>query len=644
MLLAQAAAQVQAVTEESLSAQFGWIDWSIVVAYLAFTTILGTTLAGKQSTIRDFFLGGRKLPWPAVCGSIIATEISAVTFLIVPSIVFNPGGNFTYLQLGLFGSFIARIIVGYVLVPAYYEKEIYSPYDFMGARLGGQTRGVTTALFALGGVLSQSARVYLTAEVLVVVLNDQLRYLSEATGMLSPLGWAVVVIAIVAITWTLVGGISTVIWTDALLFLVFLIGAVAAFLVIGYELDGGFAELFRVGWRERPTTDWTDWGKFTLFDFSANPTRAYTIWTALIAATWGNLGAYGTDQLIAQRIFCCKNEKEARYAIIASQFSQIVTITVAFVGAGLYAYYQQNPLEGIAAQIYAKEQDRIFPIFIVQAIPVGLKGLIIAGALAAAVSSLTSILAALSQTIMSAFYAPLRERYLQQKLAATDQAEHVVPTAPDEVTAEDRRSVFVGRLFVLFWGIVLAFMAFVAAEVREEYDNILDLALALASYVSGALLAGFALSFLPLRIDGRGYVYAAPLSVMCVFSLVWHDPWANNLCWAFSAILLLIWVWNRMTDAMDTVKIADNSERARRALSIVLRDWPQTIILAAGLVLLLWISYNGYLTTADGRIVKIAWPWYAPIGSTVAFVWGYLLARRRPAESAEHHADASPAS
>ena len=169
-----------------ISAQFTWIDWLIVVGYLAFTTWLGAKMAGRQATIRDFFLGGRKLPWYAVSGSIIATEISALTFISVPFVVFMPGGNFTYLQLGVIGSFLARIIVGYVLVPAYYQREIYSPYDYMGNQLGGRVRSMTTVLFTLGGMLAQSARVYLTAEVVIVVLNDQLTWLGVNAIWLNP--------------------------------------------------------------------------------------------------------------------------------------------------------------------------------------------------------------------------------------------------------------------------------------------------------------------------------------------------------------------------------------------------------------------------------------------------------------------------
>ena len=121
----------------SLSSQFTWVDWLVVVAYLAFTSWLGAVMAGRQANIHDFFLGGRKLPWFAVSGSIIASEISALTFVSVPWVVFQPGGNLTYLQLGVFGSLLARIIVGYWLVPEYYKRELYSPFDYLHNQLGG---------------------------------------------------------------------------------------------------------------------------------------------------------------------------------------------------------------------------------------------------------------------------------------------------------------------------------------------------------------------------------------------------------------------------------------------------------------------------------------------------------------------------
>ncbi len=601
----------------SISGYFTWADWGVVLGYLVVTTVIGGALAGKQATIRDFFLGGRKLPWYAVTGSTIATEISAVTFVGVPAIVFASRGNFTYLQL-VIGSILARIIVGYVFVPAYYKREIYSPYDYMANELGGHVRTMTTCLFTLSGMLAQGARVYLTALILDLIVGDPIfgRW-AEATGT-STMTWSIFAIGVVAVGWTLMGGITVVIWTDVLLFLVFFVGG---FLALGFALwglPGTWAEsityMFRVG---AEVDEAGPWGKFTVFDFNLSPAAEFTIWTALFANTWFCLSAYGTDQLLAQRMFCCKNEADARRAIIASSFGQIITLVMLFVGVSLFAYYTRFPLTGEAAELVAARGDRIFPIFIITVLPVGITGLLIAGIFAAAISSLDSILAALSQTSISAFYLPWRRR----RLAARGQS---VEGDPDE----DRATVRVSRVLVVFWGVVLCGMAHVAdAAARHQFPEILNLALSMAGYAGGALLAGFLLAFLRLGIDGRGFLWSGPLSVLLIFALVWHQPWAQAVCWVGAAILLITWLGQLGSSTSPTA----SAERQRPG---VLPAWAQTLVLLAGVALMLWVSAYGYLDKSvadDGavRYTTVAWPWFVPIGSTVAFVWGWLLARRQ---------------
>ncbi len=588
-------------TPGSLAGHFTWIDWAVVFGYLAFTTVLGGVLAGKQASIRDFFLGGRKLPWYAVAGSIVATEISAVTFVSVPYVVFKPGGNLTYLQLGVFGSLLARLIIGYVLVPAYYKREIYSPYDYMGNQLGGRVRSMTTALFTLSGLLAQSSRVFLTAVVLELVLKQPLSTLQEATGI-EPMTAAIWIIGLVAIVWTIMGGITTVIWTDVILFGCFLVGALVALGTVAWNLPGGLGDMLRVGW---------DAGKFQFIDIDVSPFKAYTIWTAVIASTWGGVGAYGTDQLMAQRMFCCRTPQQARTAIVMSWFGQVVTWTVSLVGIGLFAYYTRHPLVGEALAAYEQKGDRIFPIFILTVIPTGLTGLIIAAIFAAAISSLDSILAALAQTSVSAFYLPWRQRRLTQAGAN-------LPGESDP--AEDRRTVLVSRGFVVFWGIGLCAMAHVAELASRHYPSILDLALSMAGYAGGALLAGFALAFLRLGVDGYGYLWSAPLSVLTVFAMVWHQPWAVAVCWIGAALLVVTWIGS----SLSRLKPRD----------FVVRS----VILAAGIAGMMLLGYFGYAEgaadpqTGQRAIVTISWPWYAPVGSLVAFVWGHLLANRAVAK------------
>lgn len=586
-----------------LGGHFTALDWAVVLGYLLITTLIGGLLAGKQHTIKDFFLAGRKLPWPAVAGSVIATEISAITFVSVPFVVFRPEGNFTYLQLGLIGALLARLVVGYVLVPAYYKREIYSPYDYMGHQLGPQVRSMTTALFSLGGMLAQSARVYLTAIILALILHEPLSAV-EASWGIPPLVAAIALIGVVSIGWTLMGGMATVIWTDVLLFFVFLIGGVAALLTITGHVPGGWGEVLALG---------KEAGKFDLWDLSVSPTTQFTVWTAAIAATWGNIGAYGTDQLMTQRLFCCKNEKDARKAIIASWFGILITLLVLLVGVGLYAYYTHFPLQGEALAAYEESGDRIFPIFILTVIPPGVSGLIIAGIFAAAISSLDSILAALSQTSMSAYYLPWREKQLAKAGR--------IPAARED-WAEDRRTVLVSRLVVVSWGVLLCLMAYVAHLAAHYYDHLLGLALSMAGYVGGGLMAGFFLALFAqrLNINGRGFLWSAPTGVLAVLAVAWFQPWAYWTVGAGTALLLLLWL-------VTTARLPADQRRLYG---------PKTIYLLVALTLVVLLKFWGYIPgdidPATGLAIqqRIAWPWYAPLGSTITFVFGILLAGPNP--------------
>lgn len=646
----------------SLSGRFTWVDWLVLLGYFAVVTLLGVKLAGKQEDMDDFFLGGKGLPWYAVTGSMIATEISAVTFIGVPYIVFKEGGNFTYLQLGLIAGLIARLFVAFVLIPAYYQKRIFSPYDYMGDRLGEGAKRITTALFSLGGLLGQSSRVYLTAVVLEIVMADQLGALAGATDI-GTLFWAVLIIGVVSVLWTVIGGISTVIWTDVMLFLVFVSGGVVAVVLVAGALPGGWGELFHTA---------SEAGKFKTFDLdlSFSPTKEFTIWTAAIASVFGSIGAYGTDQLMAQRIFVCKNQTQAKIAILVSWGGQLVTALMLMVGAGLFAFYSAYPekLTGQALDKFIEEPDRIFPIFILTELPVGLTGLIIAGIFAAAVSSMTSILAALSQTSISTVYLPLRARALGRTPAEEERY------AREDDPAEGQRTVRASRLFIIGWAVALCIAAFAVDRFKSETDvPILSLALGLASYVWGGLLAAFVLAWLPINKNGRGLVWSVPLSVMMVFALRFHEPWAYGVCGVVGGFLLASWLWSAATTKATPLRTARLVKTVWLAVGVTLlvlttlyahfdqRDAEGNVVMvyaptldATGAVVtetspaepvLHPLTGEALIDTETGEPrmtepqqvpvpdeargvpakVAIAWPWYAVVGAFTAFIFGYLL-------------------
>jgi Na+/proline symporter len=612
-----------------LTLTFGWIDWMVVAGYLILTTWIGHKLAGKQATIRDFFLGGRKLPWYAVAGSSIATEISAVTFVGVPAIIFGLGGNFTYMQLGIIAGLFSRLFVAFVLVPQYYKKLIYSPYDYMANQLGGGVRGVMTGLFSFGQVFAQASRVYLTAIVLELVLKSPLGWVEMQTG-LSPLFVSIVIIGCVAVLWTVIGGIATVIWTDVILFLVFVVGGLTALVVIATDVSGGFGAIISTA---------SQGGKFKLFDLDVafDPVKEFTVWTAAIGTLFGNIGAYGTDQLMAQRIFCCANQREAKKAVLAGYAGQIVTALMLLVGAGLWVYYKgeaavavenppaelraagvvpqalpidqwAHPLQGEAREKFEREPDRIFPIFILSdAIPPGVTGLLIAGIFAAAISSFDSILAALSQTSISGIYLPIRRKFLKRS-ADAEEALHAADT--DESRAEQKHILRVSRGLVIVWAVVLCGVAIWIDVYKEKFGiPILALALGIASWVQGSLLAAFFLAWLPLKRNGFGLAWAAPLSVGCVISLRFFtvDWWIITTYW-ISGILVVSWIASAL--------LGDRSRLVSRLI--------KTPALILGCGLMIWIAREGYFER-DGRPMALAFTWWAMVGTFIAFILGYIL-------------------
>lgn len=487
----------------AIETHFTGLDWAMVVGYMLLTTVIGHALSGKNATIRDFFLGGRSLPWWAVSGSMIATEISALTFIGVPGGVFALQGDWTYLQWGI-GSILARFAVGYWLVPLYFKKEIYSPYDYMGAQLGEGVRRLVTALFSLGAILGQSVRVLVTAIILTTVTGMRMEFCILAIGAF-------------AVVWTLMGGMRTVIWTDVIQFCIFIFGGLLAFgWLVGHLGWDSITEINRHAGPDG-TID-----KMRVFNFTppwSEPLLNYTFWVGVIAMPFQNLAAFGTDQLNAQRIFCCGNAMDARKAVVWSSVSLATTLLMLAVGAGLFAWYQTKGLSPDEAAKFAENANFVFPVWITTVLPPGLTGLILAGAFAAAISSLDSVLAALSQTSLSAWYG--REKLEQDGHGAA--------------------MVFRSRVMVVVWAAILSAFAILLAGgyAQSENKNLIDLAFGMVAYTYGPLLGILLAAILPGRRSLNGLITGVCISILVV---AWVRPELRQLLASLGA--------NDMADAL----------------------------------------------------------------------------------------------
>jgi SSS family transporter len=476
---------------------FTYVDWAVVAGYLLLTTLVGHLLRGKQASMKDFFLGGRSLPWPAVSGSIIATEISGVTFIGVPGMVYAAQGDFTYLQWGI-GSIIARLIVGFIFVRAFYEREIYSPYDYMGNRLGEGVKRLATVVFQIGGILGQSVRVLVAALALKVVTPLDFEY-------------CIMIIGVFAIGWTLMGGMRTVIWTDVMQFFLFVgAGLLSLFWMIG-GIEGGWSGMTEISGEA---------GKFNLLNLTSDPAAGFTLWVAIIAVPFQNVSMFGVDQLNAQRMFCCRSESDARKAILTSSAGLLITMLMLMVGAALFAFYNQPVPPESFAQFDAKiaslepseRKDAYYPVWIVTELPEGLRGLILAGIFAAAISSLDSILAALSQTTMSL-------------IRKTDGAHS------EESAGKD---LALSRSLVIGWGIALSAFAIALDSMRGDV-NVVVLAFGMTSYTVGPMLGFFLAAYFTPQASLRGLVVGFALSFLLVL-LIRTDLWTILLNLDFMTI------------------------------------------------------------------------------------------------------------
>ena len=427
---------------------FTQLDYAVLFAYLLVVAALGSWFGKRMKDTTDYFLGSRQLPWWAVSLSIVATETSTLTFIGVPALAFS--SDMTFLQLTL-GYFIARIVISLLFIPAYYRGELFTAYQFLDRRFGHKTRSFASVIFLITRVLADGVRLFATAIPLALV-----------TGMSYPK--AIAIICVVTVLYTYLGGIKAVVWMDVIQIVIYLSGAFVAVLAMLDKLPGGWGEVVRVG---------TSAAKFRLFDSSFSLHVPYTIWSGILGGTFLTMASHGTDQLMVQRLLTCRNPRDSQKALIGSGF--LIIAQFAFfllIGAMLYVFYQRFPMGRELTRA-----DEIFPLFIVQYLPSGISGLVIAAIFAAAMSTLSGTLNSLASSTVVDLYKPIFKKN---------------PSA--------ERELLISRSVTLVWAAILIGVAAMAAS----WGNVLEVGLTIASFTYGGLLGAFLLGRLVPWASQRG--------------------------------------------------------------------------------------------------------------------------------------------
>jgi len=445
------------------------VDLAIIALYLIGITLFGLRFRRRHRTLRDYFLASREIPWWAIALSIVAAETSTLTIISIPGLAYDT--NLTFLQVVL-GYVAGRFIISFVLLPHYFRGDLFTAYELIERRFGANLRSLTSGLFLLTRAAAEGVRVYAVSIVVSIALG---------TGEVS----SIAIITVLTLIYTFEGGLAAVIWTDVVQTFIYVGGTLVALATILHFVPGGWSHVQQVAAAGH---------KFQAIDFSPDIWKPYTLWAGVIGGAFLTTASHGTDQLIVQRLLAARNQRQSVVALLSSGAAILVQFALFLIlGVMLFAYY------GVPSSAFGRA-DRIYPTFIVNRMPHGISGLLIAAILAAAMSNLSAALNSLSSSTILDVYRRIR---------------------PD---TEERTQMRLSRFATVVWGVILFLLAVLCLH---RVSRVVEVGLQIASVAYGALLGAFLLGVLTKRTTEGG----AMIGMICGFAVemyLWQGsrvPW-----------------------------------------------------------------------------------------------------------------------
>ena len=435
------------------------LDLAIIILFLAGNTLFGLWHGKSNKSSSDYFLGGHQLPWIVAMLSIVASETSVLTFVSVPGLAYR--GDWSFLQLAM-GYILGRILVSSLLLPIYFKHGVSSIYEVIGIRYGKGMQKLASVIFLVTRTLGDAIR-FLAAGVIVQVV----------TGWSLPV--SIMIIGIVTLVYTLSGGIKAVVWLESFQFALYLFGGVLSIIFILDTLGMGLPEIM---------ASLSKTGKLNIIStdthFLTNP---LTFFSAFIGGTLLSLYSHGVDYMMVQRVLGCKDLGSARKAMIGSGFFVLFQFSVFLLAGSLISLFMHG-----APMV----KDREFAFFIVHNLPAGLKGLLIAGVLSAAMSTHSSAINALASSTVNDLLG-------------------------------GKPSLTMSRIISFVWAIVLIIIALMFDESNKA---IVMVGLEIASFTYGGLLGLFLLSkskrnFHPSSLSAGLIASLGIVFVLKHFGLAW---------------------------------------------------------------------------------------------------------------------------
>jgi SSS family solute:Na+ symporter len=469
------------------------IDTGVLFLYFLVIITIGLRMGRRERNLEDFALGGRRIPWWAVLASIIAAETSAGTFFGTPGEGFALR-SYTYLQLA-FGTILARLLVSYIFIKPYYDYKVYSIYEYLTVRFGVATKNAASAVFMITRLLASGARLYVAA-IALALAYEMIRGVrpGQSETLFIYIGATVAIVILTAI-YTTIGGIKAVVWTDFIQASIMMGSALVALGILYSAIPGGFHQIAELK------------GGFHLSDFittGLDPAKhgwdrikgmfevEYTIFAGLIGSTFITMATHGTDQDMVQRMLTAPDIRRSRRSLILSGLADIpIVLTFLSIGLLLWVYYQVHPDPSLP-----KTANETFCHFILYQMPVGLRGLLIAGIFATAMGSLSTALNALATSFTRDWYEP-----------------YINPGATGE---QSLRAV---RWATVWFSVLMIVVASTTSYLVIVHPNIriIPIVLGIFGYTYGSLLGVFFAGMLTKR---RGNDFGNILAMILGFGVV----------------------------------------------------------------------------------------------------------------------------
>lgn len=419
---------------------FSFFDYLIVVIYLIFAALWGRYAGGSQKSAKDYFLGRGDVNWLLVTFSIVAAETSTLTFISIPGLAYLTGLNFLQVT---FGYLLGRIIVAFLLLPQYFKGDLSTAYAFLETRFGKKTRSTASAVFIFTRVAGDGVRLFATAIPVKLLLDIDYPY-------------AILLIVLVTLAYTYTGGLRGVIWVDAIQMFIYLGGAIISAVLIGFMVEGSIFTALSAENIAQKLVIFNSGFEGGIAGFFSQP---YSLIAGLTGGVFLSMASHGTDQLVVQRLLATGELRKAQKAVIASGVIIVIQFAIfLLLGVLLYIYFEGRQFG---------KPDEVFPYFIIHDLPAGIKGVLVAGLMAAALSTLAGSVSSLSSSSFYDIYTLFGKKEL-----------------------DPETQLKVSKRLTIFWAVVLSFSAFFFMEMKGAA---VEVALSIASFTFGGLLGTFLL-------------------------------------------------------------------------------------------------------------------------------------------------------